>query len=330
MQQEHSELSELMGDFGLENAKGKGVAADHAIEQQFAQSEHDLNQANERVTAVNDAIGELQNLESFIRTTKPPRDEAVTLTEEIVRQLLEKLNFLRLDFIAPNQQAPVSGYQSAAIVHRFREQQGNPSGPATPQKPLQAPPRPAYVTPIEEEREEQEHPESSTAASGTNPFEDKEEAPGPSSAAFASSGPLQLHDSPIIMEEEPQRVVPEPQQSHFDQEPFTPVTTPRPGPQITTPAAVAPPFTARSPSMNSAASPRVLSRFDSRSSTESTSNNNMAVAQSKEQSRQLLEKASQKLASLLVNANDKNFDANRKPGDPAVRRAPQVLNYAQL
>ena len=41
VQQEHSELSELMGDFGLDNAKGKGIAADHAIEQQFAQSEHD-------------------------------------------------------------------------------------------------------------------------------------------------------------------------------------------------------------------------------------------------------------------------------------------------
>lgn len=103
-QEEHSELSELMGDFGLENAKGKGVAADHAIEQQFAQSEHDLQQANERVTAVSDAIRELQHLEDFIRSTKPPREEAVMLTEEIVRQLLEKTNFLRLDF--PVQSAP--------------------------------------------------------------------------------------------------------------------------------------------------------------------------------------------------------------------------------
>ena len=103
IQQQHSELSELMGDFGLDNAKGKGIAADHAIEQQFAQSEHDLQQANERVTAVNAAIGELQNLEDFIRTTKPPREEAVTLTEEIVRQLLERLNFLRLDFAVPKQ-----------------------------------------------------------------------------------------------------------------------------------------------------------------------------------------------------------------------------------
>lgn len=103
VQQEHSELSELMGDFGLDNAKGKGIAADHAIEQQFAQSEHDLQQANERVTAVNAAIGELQGLENFIRTTKPPREEAVTLTEEIVRQLLERLNFLRLDFAVAKQ-----------------------------------------------------------------------------------------------------------------------------------------------------------------------------------------------------------------------------------
>ena len=106
-QQEHSELSELMGDFGLENAKGKGIAADHAIEQQFAQSEHDLKQANERVTAVNDAIRELQHLEDFIRSTKPPKEEAVMLTEEIVRQLLEKLNFLRLDFPAQSAPKPV-------------------------------------------------------------------------------------------------------------------------------------------------------------------------------------------------------------------------------
>lgn len=103
-QQEHSELSELMGDFGLENAKGKGIAADHAIEQQFAQSEHDLQQAKERVTAVSDAIRELQHLEDFIRSTKPPQEEAVMLTEEIVRQLVEKTNFLRLDF--PVQSAP--------------------------------------------------------------------------------------------------------------------------------------------------------------------------------------------------------------------------------
>ena len=102
VQQEHSELSELMGDFGLENAKGKGIAADHAIEQQFAQSEYDLKQANERVTAVNDAIRELQHLEDFIRSTKPSKEEAVMLTEEITRQLLEKMNFLRLDFAVPS------------------------------------------------------------------------------------------------------------------------------------------------------------------------------------------------------------------------------------
>ena len=109
-QQEHSELSELMGDFGLENAKGKGIAADHAIEQQFAQSEHDLKQANERVTAVNDAIRELQHLEDFIRSTKPPREEAAMLTEEIVRQLVEKVNFLRLDFPAQAAPKPVSPF----------------------------------------------------------------------------------------------------------------------------------------------------------------------------------------------------------------------------
>lgn len=109
-QQEHSELSELMGDFGLESAKGKGIAADHAIEQQFAQSEHDLKQAEERVTAVNDAIRELQHLENFISSTKPPTEEAVMLTEEIVRQLLEKLNFLRLDFPVKSAPKPVRAH----------------------------------------------------------------------------------------------------------------------------------------------------------------------------------------------------------------------------
>ena len=44
VQQEHSELSELMGDFDLDNAKGKGIAADHAIEQQFVQSEYNMKQ----------------------------------------------------------------------------------------------------------------------------------------------------------------------------------------------------------------------------------------------------------------------------------------------
>ncbi|DBA80930.1 TPA: hypothetical protein ACH3X2_007151 [Trebouxia sp. C0005] len=342
IQQQHSELSELMGDFGLDNAKGKGIAADHAIEQQFAQSEHDLQQANERVTAVNAAIGELQNLEDFIRTTKPPREEAVTLTEEIVRQLLERLNFLRLDFAVPKQ-APVVSHHSAPIVHRFREQQAKPSGPTTPPRPTQTPPRPPSIPPIEEAREtEEEQPEGSSSGAAYNPFED-EEAPGPSSAMSDTNQPQHESHEPHwthhsqtshAAREEKQQSIPERKQSHVQQEEaFTPVTTPRPEqmttPQIATPAAVAPPFPARSPSVNSVASPRVLNRFDSRSSTESANGNNVAMAQSKEQSRQLLEKASQKLASLLVNANDKNFDATRKPGDPAVRRAPQVVHLYQ-
>lgn len=222
-------------------------------------------------------------------------------------------------------------YHSAHIVHRFREQQAKPSGPATPPRPTSAPLRPASVPPIEEVEEEQ--PEGSSSGGAYNPFAD-EEAPGPSSAASAvpeAEAPQWSHHSQgsHSLREEEQQPVPEEQQSHVQQEGlFTPTTTPRPEsvatPQITTPAAVAPPIPPTSPSMDSMASPRVLNRFDSRSSTESTSGNNVAMAQSKEQSRQLLEKASQKLASLLVNANDKNMDATRKPGDPAVRRAPQV------
>ncbi|DBB05452.1 hypothetical protein WJX77_002293 [Trebouxia sp. C0004] len=337
VQQEHSELSELMGDFGLDNAKGKGVAADHAIEQQYAHSEHDLQQANERVTAVNAAIGELQNLEDFIRTTKPPREEAATLTEEIVRQLLERLNFLRLDFAVP-EQALIQSHHSAPIVHRFREQQAKPSGPTTPTRPTQTPSQPPSIPSIKEAQEDQ--PEGSSSGAAYNPFED-EEAPGPSSANSDVNQhdlhePQWTHHSQTshAVRGEEQQSLPEHKQSHVQQEEvFTPVTTPRPEqmttPQIATPAAVAPPFPPRSPSMNSVASPRLLNRFDSRSSTESANGNNVAMAQSKEQSRQLLEKASQKLASLLVNANDKNFDATRKPGDPAVRRAPQVVHLYQ-
>ena len=81
-------------------------------------------------------------------------------------------------------------------------------------------------------------------------------------------------------------------------------------------------------SPTSVTSPRALNHMDSHRSTRSTestgSNGNLAMSQSKEQSRQLLEKASQKLASLLVNANDKNFDAARRPGEAAIRRAPQA------
>lgn len=241
-------------------------------------------------------------------------------------------------------QAPVQSHHSAPIVHRFREQQAKPSGPTTPTRPTQTPPRPPSIPPIEEVHDvEEEQPEGSSLGAAYNPFED-EEAPGPSSATsdvnqpqHESHAPQWTHHSQTshAAREEEQQSLPEPKQSHVQQEEvFTPVTTPRPEqmttPQITTPAAVAPPFPPRSPSMNSVASPRVLNRFDSRSSTESANGNNVAMAQSKEQSRQLLEKASQKLASLLVNANDKNFHATRKPGDPAVRRAPQVRSYLPL
>lgn len=165
---EHAELSELMGEFGLENAKGKGIAADHAIEQQFVESEYNLQQANTRVTAINDAISELQNLEHFIRSTKPPRDEAVMLTEEIVRQLLERLNFLKLSF-NPAVQQPVSiepSAESAAIVGKFREQQRQLPGPATPQRPTQAPPRPPSSAGAGEEYAESVEPIPAEVADG--------------------------------------------------------------------------------------------------------------------------------------------------------------------
>lgn len=173
--------------------------------------------------------------------------------------------------------------------------------------------------PAQEVQEEQQ-PQTSTAAY-SNPFEE-EEAPGPSSAASSSSG-MQSHG----MHETTQNLHPgaalEPQQLLAQEEVFTPVSTPRPE-AITTPAPAAPPLPPRSASASSLTSPRELAHVDSHSSTDSANANSLAINQSKEQSRQLLEKASQKLASLLVNANDKNHDVSRRPGEASVRRAPQV------
>ena len=168
---------------------------------------------------------------------------------------------------------------------------------------------------------EEEEPPQNQAAAYNNPFEE-EEAPGPSSPASSSSH-LPSHESRDTHQNLQEQAVPPIQQLQAQEEVFTPVSTPRPDP-ITTPAAAAPALPPRSPSVGSMASPRNLNHVDSHSSTDSANANNVAISQSKEQSRQLLEKASQKLASLLVNANDKNFDASRRPGDPAVRRAPQV------
>lgn len=226
---------------------------------------------------------------------------------------------MKFDRVDASVQAP--RYESAEIVNRFREQQARPSGPTTPPRPTQAPPRPPPIPSIEEVREEGEEPQTSAAAY-SNPFE-AEEVAGPSSAASSSSG-VQSHELPHGAHQnlQPQAAL-EPQQLQAQEEVFTPVSTPRPE-AITTPAAAAPSLSARSPSVSSMASPRTLNHVDSHSSTDSANANSMAISQSKEQSRQLLEKASQKLASLLVNANDKNFDASRRPGDPAVRRAPQV------
>ena len=162
--------------------------------------------------------------------------------------------------------------------------------------------------------QEEEHQPQTSAAAYSNPFEE-EEAPGPSSAS--SSSGMQSHG----LHETAQNL--QPQQLLAQEEVFTPVSTPRPE-AITTPAPAAPPLPPRSPSASSLPSPRELTHVDSHSSTDSANANSLAISQSKEQSRQLLEKASQKLASLLVNANDKNHDASRRSGEATVRRAPQV------
>lgn len=187
-----------MGDFGLENAKGKGIAADHAIEQQFVESEYNLEQASTRVTAVTEAISELQNLEHFICSTKPPRHEAVMLTEEIVRQLLEHVNFLKLNFAPPEQQPPPA--ESAAIVGKFRQQQRQLPGPATPQRPTQAPPRPPSPAPAKDDFTEPAAPRSVEGANDVSEelFDKSEPAaqPEPSMQAaiveHAEAGPATI------------------------------------------------------------------------------------------------------------------------------------------
>ena len=350
-QQEHAELSELMADFGLENAKGKGVAADDSIEQQFVQSEYNLEQASTRVMAVNDASSELQNLEHFIRSTTPPRAEAVTLTEEIVRQLLEKLNFLQLSFAAPAKKQQPAPAASAAIVDKFRQQQQQQQqlpGPPTPPRPTQTPPRPpsppmaeaapsssaevasTYLDDLYADEDEQAGPSSMAARDDAGPSTMAEEEDDPAlalhseedqqPAASSSSAvlPLEATSGPSTSHVTTGSSTP----SHATDDSMSEATLGR----VTEAHGQAPaPSPAHLPtSPTSVTSPRALSHMDSRRSNESTGSNSLAVAQSKEQSRQLLEKASQKLASLLVNANDKNFDASRRPGDPAVKRAPQV------
>ena len=171
-----------------------------------------------------------------------------------------------------------------------------------------------------QEAQEEQQPQTS-AAGYSNPFEDVE-APGPSSAVSSSSG-MQSHGLHETAQNLQPQVAPEPQQVLAQEEVFTPVSTPRPE-ALATPAPAAPPLPPRSPSPSSMTLPRELSHVDSHSSTDSANANSLAISQSKEQSRQLLEKASQKLASLLVNANDKNHDASRRSGEASVRRAPQV------
>ena len=173
--------------------------------------------------------------------------------------------------------------------------------------------------PAQEVQEEQQ-PQTSAAAY-SNPFEE-EEAPGPSSAASSSFG-MQSHGLHETAQNLQPQAALDPQHLLGQEEVFTPVSTPRPE-AITTPAPAAPPLPPRSPSVSSLPSPRDLTHVDSHSSTDSANANSLAISQSKEQSRQLLEKASQKLASLLVHANDKHHDASRRSGEATVRRAPQV------
>ena len=57
-------------------------------------------QAGDRVAALAAAVDELAGLEHYIRTTKPGRKQATFLTEEIMRELLARLNFMGFDFPA--------------------------------------------------------------------------------------------------------------------------------------------------------------------------------------------------------------------------------------
>ena len=174
--------------------------------------------------------------------------------------------------------------------------------------------------PVQEVLHHEEQPQTSGEAI-SNPVED-EEAPGPSSAA-SSSSEMQSHELSSNLQSQ---AAPISHQIPTQDEVSTPESTPRPE-SITTPAAAAAPLQPRSPSVSSVPSPRVLTHVDSHSSTDSATAGSLAIKQSKDQSRQLLEKASLKLASLLVNANDKNHDASRRPGEAPVRRAPQVLAH---
>ncbi|KAL3161284.1 hypothetical protein ABBQ38_009640 [Trebouxia sp. C0009 RCD-2024] len=214
----------------------------------------------------------------------------------------------------------VPRHESADIVSRFRQRQAGPLAPATPPRPSSAALQPPSTMPVQEVLQQGEQPQTSGAAS-SNPLEDTE-APGPSSAASSSS---EMHQpSPNLQPQADSN----PHQIPAQDELFTPASTPRPE-AVTTPAATAAPLVPRSPSVSSVPSPRVLTHVDSHSSTDSAAASSLAIKQSKDQSRQLLEKASLKLASLLVNANDKNHDASRRPGEAAVRRAPQVVHLYQ-
>ncbi|KAK9828889.1 hypothetical protein WJX72_002597 [[Myrmecia] bisecta] len=85
----------------LEATLPRGVEVPHELARDVAHAEYEGEQAELRVVALQDAIEELQSMEDFIRSTKPRRAEAVALTEEIVRQLLERLNFMGFGFAMP-------------------------------------------------------------------------------------------------------------------------------------------------------------------------------------------------------------------------------------
>lgn len=159
----------------------------------------------------------------------------------------------------------------------------------------------------------------------------QESAPESSSASQSSEQPTEGRvPEGATVESLPEQAMPAASQSHMGTGSTTPShVTDDSNPSPVTEAPAPNPTPAYLPtSPTSVTSPHALSHMDSHRSTQSHestgSNGNLAMSQSKEQSRQLLEKASQKLASLLVNANDKNFDATRRPGEAAIRRAPQV------
>lgn len=56
-----------------------------------------------------EAVEELTSLEDFIRGTRPKKQEAKELVEEVLRALMEKLNFMGFHFGMPDAPSTSSG-----------------------------------------------------------------------------------------------------------------------------------------------------------------------------------------------------------------------------